>query len=220
MVKIRGVISDLDGTLIDSNDEHTQAWTRAMREHGCDVTFDQIRRFVGMGSDNLLPSAIGIEADSPRGKEIAQRHDAIFRTEYLPTLKPFPQVRALFERMRVDGLIIAVATSGEKEDMEKLLKLAQIDDLVGFKVSSADVEKSKPHPDLIHVALERLGCAPEATIMLGDSPYDVQAASKARVGVIGLRCGGFSDDDLRGAVALYNDPADLLAQYNVSSLVR
>jgi HAD superfamily hydrolase (TIGR01509 family) len=218
MATIRSVISDVDGTLIDSNDEHAQAWTRAMREHGYDVTFEHIRQFVGMGGDNLLPSAIGVDADSERGKEIAKLHDAIFRGEYLPKLWAFPQVRALFERMRAGGLMIAVATSGEKEDMEKLLKLAQVDDLVQFKVSSADVEKSKPHPDLIHVALEKLGCAPEETIMLGDSPYDVQAAGKAGVGVIGLRCGGFSDEALRGAVELYHDPADLLAHYDDSPL--
>jgi HAD superfamily hydrolase (TIGR01549 family) len=220
MAKIRGVISDLDGTLIDSNDAHAQAWTKALQEFGYEVTFEQIRRFVGMGGDNLLPSAVQVEADSPLGKEIVKRRNAIFRAQYMPTLKAFAQVRALFERIQADGLRVTVATSGEKDDMEKLLKLAKIDDLVKIKVSSADVEKSKPNPDLIHVALERLDCAPEETIMLGDSPYDVEAAGKAGVAVIGLRCGGFSDEDLSGAVALYDDPADLLAHYDTSPLKR
>lgn len=220
MAAIGAVISDLDGTLVDSNDAHAQAWTRAMREHGYDVTFEHIRQFVGMGGDNLLPSAIGIEKDSPRGRDLAHRHDTLFRLEYMPTIKPFPQVRALFERMLADGLRVTLATSGEKSDMEKLLKVARIDDLITLRVSSADVENSKPHPDLIHVALERLGCAPEETIMLGDTPYDIEAADKAGVPTIALRCGGFSDDDLRDAAARYDNPADLLAHYDHSPLKR
>lgn len=220
MAAIRGLISDLDGTLIDSNNAHAQAWTRAMQAHGYDVTFEYIRSFVGMGGDNLLPTAIQVDAESERGKELAERHDAIFRAEYLPTLEPFPQVRALFERMLAAGLRVTLATSGAKEDMDVLLKRAHIDDLVTLRVSSADVEKSKPNPDLIHVALEKLGCAPEETLMLGDTPYDIEAAGKAGVATIALRCGGFSDDDLSRALALYNDPADLLAQFAASPLVR
>src|SRR5262245_26922969 len=102
MATMRGVISDLDGTLIDSNDAHAQAWTRALREFGYDVTFEQIRRLVGMGGDNLLPTSVQLEADSPRGKAIVERRNAIFRAEYMSTLKAFPKVRALFERMQAE----------------------------------------------------------------------------------------------------------------------
>jgi HAD superfamily hydrolase (TIGR01509 family) len=218
MTKVRGVILDVDGTLIDSNDAHAHAWVDALHEFDYDISFERVRHLVGMGGDNLLPSVIHVEAESPRGKEITQKRDAVFKSHYFPTLRAFPQVRALVERMQQDGLRIAIASSGEKEDVQKLLELAQVDDLIETLVSSADVEKSKPNPDVVQVALQRLGFEPSEVIMIGDSPYDVQAAGKAYVAVIALRCGGFSDLDLKDAIAIYDDPSDLLANYKTSPL--
>lgn len=218
MTKIRGVILDVDGTLVDSNDAHAHAWIEALHAFGYDITIERIRQLIGMGGDNLLPSAIHIEQDSPRGKEIARKHDQIFKSDYFPRLKAFPQVRELVERMQREGLRIAIASSGEKDDVQKLLALAKIDDLIETSVSSADVEKSKPDPDVVQVALKRLGFDANEVVMIGDSPYDVQAAGKAKVAVIGLRCGGFSDQDLKDTVALYDDPSNILANYDTSPL--
>jgi len=214
----RAVILDVDGTLVDSNDAHIQAWVDALAEHGHEVPVEKIRGLVGMGGDNLLPAAVSIDKESPEGKAIADRRGEIFRSRFLHHLEPFPAVRKLLERMRDAGLTLAVATSAPSEEMKVLLDRAGIADLLRDTASASDAESSKPDPDIVHAALKKLGLPPGETVMLGDTPYDIQAAGKAGVGVIALRCGGFSDEDLQGALAIYDDAADLLAHFEESPL--
>lgn len=214
----RSVILDIDGTLVDSNEAHVQAWVTALAEHGFDVPAEKIRRLIGMGGDNLLPAAIGVEKDSERGKPIAERHDELFK-ERLPTLKPFPRVRELLERMKADGLRLVVATSSEPDQMKALLDIAGVADLLEDAASKGDAESSKPEPDIVQAALDRLDLPAGEAVMLGDTPYDVEAAGKIGIGTIALRCGGFTDEDLGRAIAIYDDAADLLARYDTSPLV-
>jgi len=216
--KIKGVILDVDGTLVDSNDAHVHSWVKAMQAFGYDVRFEQIRRFVGMGGDNLLPAAIGVHKDSDLGEQIAQRRQEIFKEEYLPTIQAFAGVKPLIERLQANDLKIAVASSGEQDEVQHLLSVSGIEDLVETQTSSADVEKSKPNPDVVQAALEKLALDPAQVLMLGDTPYDVQAAAKVGVGVIVLRCGGFSDRELQGAVAIYDSPEALLKDFEQSPL--
>jgi HAD superfamily hydrolase (TIGR01509 family) len=210
------VLLDVDGTLIDSNDAHAHAWIDVCREFGHGADFDTVRRMIGMGGDKLMPKAFGIEHDSPEGKKMSKRRSEIFRERYLPTLKPFPDARALLERMRGDGHSLVVATSAQKDEMKGLLKAAGIGDLLEEATSSSDAESSKPDPDIIVAALEKADATAAEAIMLGDTPYDVAAATRAGVSIVGLRCGGWADDDLRGAVAVYADPAELLRDYDQS----
>jgi HAD superfamily hydrolase (TIGR01509 family) len=214
----RAVLLDVDGTLVDSNEAHIQAWVEALAEHGIDVPSERIRSLVGMGGDNLLPAAVGIEKDSPKGEAIAERRGEIFRSRYLPHIRPFPAVRPLLERMRAAGLELAVASSSPAEEMKPLLERAGVSDLIGDTASGSDAERSKPDPDIVHAALRKIGRRSEEALLLGDTPYDIQAAGKAGVGVIALRCGGFSDEDLHGALAIYDDAADLLAGFDESPL--
>ena len=138
----------------------------------------------------------------------------------MPDLQPFPEVRPRLERMRADGLQLVVASSAEQGQLKKMLDIAHVQDLIEQEASSDDAKKSKPAPDIVQAALKRLGDAPKQTVMLGDTPYDIEAAGKAGVPVIALRCGGWGDADLEGALAIYDDPADLLAHYADSPLVR
>jgi HAD superfamily hydrolase (TIGR01509 family) len=207
------VLLDVDGTLIDSNDEHARAWVDVGREFGLDIDFAHVRRLIGMGGDKVLPQVTGVEEDDPLGERIKERRGEIFRGTYLPTLKPFPSARALLERLRDDGYTLAVATSASSEDMDGLLRQAGIRDLIEEKTSSSDAEASKPDPDIVQAALKAADARPEEAIMLGDTPYDVEASGRAGVRCVALRCGGWGDGDLRAAVAVYDDPADLLARY-------
>ena len=207
------VLLDIDGTLIDSNDEHARAWVDVGREFGIDIDYDHVRRLIGMGGDKVLPAVTGLQEDDPRGEKIKERRGEIFRETYLPTLKPFPRARELLERLREDGWTLAVATSASKEDMDGLLKQAGIKDLIEEKTSSSDAEESKPDPDIIQAALKAADAGPDEAVMLGDTPYDVEASGRAGVRCVALRCGGWGDADLAGAVAVYDDPADLLARY-------
>jgi phosphoglycolate phosphatase-like HAD superfamily hydrolase len=127
----------------------------------------------------------------------------------------------LFERIKADGKRIALASSAKGDELEKYKKIANIADLVDAETSSDDAEQSKPHPDIFEAALERLGqISPERVVVIGDTPYDAEAAGKAGLRTIGVLCGGFPEADLRaaGCIAIYRDPADLLARYDTSPL--
>ena len=210
---VRAAILDIDGTLIDSNDAHAQAWVDVGKEMGFDIEFGHVRRLIGMGGDKVLPEITGLEDESDEAEKVKKRRGEIFQERYLPTLQPFPQARELLERFQADGMALVVATSASKDDMAKLLEKAGIKDLIEEKTSQSDVEASKPDPDVIEAAVEKAGCKPSEAVMLGDTPYDVEAARRAGVPCVALRCGGWGDEELKDAVAIYDDPADLLANY-------
>ena len=220
MALVHGAILDVDGTLVDSNDAHARAWVEAFRDLGFDVPYEKVRPLIGMGGDNLLPVAVGIEEDDPRGERLSKRRGEIFKEKYLRTLKPFPGTRALLKRLRREGLELAVASSASKDDLKPLLEIAQAADLIDSKTSSDDAENSKPDPDIIQAALKRLGMSPGDALMLGDTPYDIEAAGRAGVKTVAFRCGGWKDDGLKGAIAIYDGPADLLARFDGSPFAR
>ncbi|HMJ57315.1 MAG TPA: HAD family hydrolase [Polyangiaceae bacterium] len=218
--RLEVVLLDIDGTLVDSNDAHARAWVDALTAAGHDVTFDRVRRLIGKGGDKLLPESTGIDIDSAPGKELEELRSALFKKNYLPHVRPFPGVRALLQRMHDDNLRLVAATSAKEDEMNALLEKTGAADLFFRATSSDDAERSKPDPDIVCAALRKAGCRPSAAIMLGDTPYDVEAASKAGVRIVALRSGGWSDGDLRGAVAIYDDPQSLLMQYDASPLGR
>ena len=211
--KLTGVLLDIDGTLIDSNDANTRTWMEALLAHGIEVNYLKLREGVGMGGDNFLPKIAHLESDSPQGKAVSETRGAILKSKYLPTLRAFPQVKELLTRLHDDGLQLVVATSAKSDEAEALLKLTGAADLIDTIATTEDAEHSKPAPDIIQAALKKSGLAADAVVMLGDTPYDVQSARKAHVGILGVRCGGWAAPDLKGAQAVYNDPADLLAHY-------
>jgi HAD superfamily hydrolase (TIGR01509 family) len=220
MPRFRGVIFDVDGTLVDSNDAHAKAWATALKENGHEVDYQQIRRLIGMGGDNLLPEIANLEKDSEQGTAISHRRGEVFKEQYLSSLASLPGSRELVERISTDGMKLVVASSAKQDELEPLLSIAEVSDLFEQRTSSDDAPKSKPDPDIVQAALERISLTPEEAVMIGDTPYDIQSAHKAGVKVIALRSGGWSDKDLTGALAIYDDPADLLAHYDESPLVQ
>jgi len=216
---LEGVIFDIDGTLVDSNDAHAQSWVDTFAEAGYDVPFDVVRPLIGMGADKLLPKTIGVKHDSEAGKKLIKRRSEIFRKKYLPTLRPLEGSRALVLRVRADGLKAIVATSAKDEELEGLLKAAGVADLMEEKATASDAKRSKPDPDIVEAAIEESGISPRNLVMIGDTPYDIEAATRAKVRTIAFRSGGWSDAHLRGAVEIYGGPADLLTHYD-SSLLR
>jgi len=218
--RYRGVILDVDGTLIDSNEAHARAWVDALAELALRVDVARVRPLMGMGGDKVIPILAGVDADSERGKRISECRARIFKEKYLPRVRPFPSVRDLLERMRADGLELAVASSAKAEELETLLAIARVDDLIETRTSSDDAEHSKPDPDVVKAALGKTGLAPAEVLMLGDTPYDIEAAARTCAGAIALRCGGWDDAHLEDALAIYDDPADLLRRYDSSPLGR
>lgn len=216
--RIRGVILDVDGTLINSNDAHTRAWVEALAGFDIHVSFEQVRPLIGMGGDKLLPALAGLEEDSDLGAKIGERRAELFSARYFPRVRAFPKVRELLLRMRDAGLRLVVASSAKKEELGRFLELARVSDLIEGATSSSDVERSKPDPDIVRAALTKLALEPAEVIMIGDTPYDVQAAAQLGVQTIAFRCGGRSDQELQGAVRIYDGPEDLLESWVDSPL--
>src|SRR2546421_2145918 len=214
MTHIHAVIFDVDGTLVDSNDAQARSWVDALKELGYSVTYEKVRPLIGMGGDKVLPETIGVQKDSEKGKQISKRRSEIFKEKYLPNVKPFPDTQKLLDRMRKQGLKLAIATSAQPDELRPLLQIVGAADLIEEKTSARDVKSSKPDPDVMQVALKRVGYPPNEVVMIGDAPYDIEAARKAGVGTIAFRCGGLGGPELARSNAIYNAPADLVGHYD------
>jgi HAD superfamily hydrolase (TIGR01549 family) len=211
-------IFDVDGTLIDSNEAHANAWAQALREHGVSTDVARIRPLIGMGGDKLLPLAAGVSEDSSQGQAMARRKKAVFN-ELLPTLQPTPGARQLVAFLRECHVTLVVATSADDREMTALLERAGVADLFDRHASKDDASESKPDSDIERAALRQAHARPESSIMIGDTVYDIEAASGVHVSTIALRCGGhWSDADLRGAVKIFDDPAALLDHLSATGM--
>jgi HAD superfamily hydrolase (TIGR01549 family) len=219
---VKAVIFDIDGTLLDSVDLHAGAWQEAFQKFGYDFPFEKIRSQIGKGGDQLLPVFLPEEEQKEKGKAISEYRSRIFKDQYLPKVKPFACVRELFEKVKANGQKPTVASSAKGDELKTFERIARIEDLVDTETSSADAKQSKPHPDIFEAALDRLGgnIQPRDAIVVGDSPYDAEAAGKAGVRAVGVLCGGFAEKDLReaGCIAIFHDPEDLWRRYESSPL--
>lgn len=218
MTHIHGVILDVDGTLVDSNDAQAQSWAEAMADYGYYVSPEKIRPLIGMGGDKVLPATLGMQKDTEDGQKISARRKHIFFQRFLPSLHPFPGAKELIQYMREHGLNVAVASSAESDELRALLDLVGASDLIEEKSSSQDAPQSKPDPDIVSATLHKMSLPTNEVLMLGDTPYDIEAAGRAGIYTIALRCGGWDDTRLSKATAIYNDPADLLQHYDTSPL--
>jgi len=218
MGAIRAVIFDVDGTLVDSNDQHARAWVEALAEYGYKVPVEQVRPLIGMGGDKVLPILTGLSAAEPKGKRIAERRDAIFADKYLPQVRPLPGARDLLLGLKGDGLKLAVASSSAKGLLKRLLNIVGAPDVFEKTASGDDAEDSKPDPDIVHAALKGLAEPADVVAMIGDTPYDVEAARRAKVRPIAFRSGGWKDEDLKGAIEIYDGPLDLLQHLDESAI--
>lgn len=213
---LEAVIFDVDGTLVDSNDLHIEAWREAFAHYGIGLTYEQVHAQIGKGGDQLIPAFCSREQVDQFGDALDKLRGEIFSRDYLPQVQPFPKVRALFERLKHDGLQIVLGTSAKETELEAHLKTLGVRDLVDAATSADDAAHSKPCPDIFEAALGRLDDVfANDAIVVGDTPYDVIAAAKAGMKTIALLSGGFPEETLRaaGAVAVYVDIPDLLAHY-------
>ncbi|MBB3997431.1 HAD family hydrolase [Aureimonas pseudogalii] len=217
---IKAILFDVDGTLVDSNDLHARAWMDAFAEFGIVVAHAAVRDQIGKGGDNLMPALLEETIVDEHGEAISKARSRIYRDRYADQVQPFAEVAALFRRARQDGWAIVIATSGESHEVEPHLETLGVRDLVDEVTTASDAERSKPHPDIFAAALKKVGAEAADAVVVGDSPYDIEAAAKLGLRTIAVRSGGFGDDVLTaaGAVAIYDDPADLLASYEDSLL--
>ena len=213
---VKAIVFDLDGTLVDSVDYHTEAWVKAFEKYGYNFPFDKLREQIGKGSEFIIGELLPTEEAQKLESDIAGYRKQYYQENLLSKVQPFPQVKELFQKIKADGLKILLASSARSETIEHYKQLLEIEDLIEGATSTDDVEKSKPEPDIFQSALKKLdNLSTEEIIVVGDSPYDAIAAKKASLRTIGVLCGGFSAEALEtaGCVAVYQDPADLLDNY-------
>jgi HAD superfamily hydrolase (TIGR01509 family) len=216
LLRYDAVLLDIDGTLVDSNGAHAAAWSDAFAAHGHHHTVEEIRPLIGKGGDKLLCELASLDHESGEGREIAEERGAIFKSRYLPTLRPTPGAAALVDWLLASGLTVVIATSAKQDEVKALLKICGGLALAERATTSDDAERSKPDPDILVAALRKSDANPDRVIMIGDTPYDVEAAHRAGIATIAFRCGGWDDESLREAIAIYDDPQDLLARLDGS----
>jgi phosphoglycolate phosphatase len=211
------VVLDVDGTLVDSVYVHVSAWMRAFRGVGVPVEGWRIHRAIGMGGDRLVAAVAGQTVEDAVGDQTRQLHDQEY-DDLVSGVLPLPGADALLETLKQRGFTVVLASSGTKVQTEQALELLERSDLADAWVCSADVDSSKPAPDLVGAALERVGGG--AAVMVGDAVWDVEAARRAGVDAIGLRCGGFGEAELRdaGAISVFDSPRDLVERFETSGL--
>lgn len=191
-------ILDVDGTLVDTNYQHAIAWHRALRAHGHVVPMWRVHRHIGMGGDQIVAALIGERAAAADGEAIREAEAEAY-AQLIDEVEPMAGARELIEELREDGATVILASSAKRGEVDHYLDLLQARDLVDGWTSSADVERTKPEPDLIRAALEKAGEGP--ALMVGDSTWDVKAASAAGVPTLAVLTGGFSAAELRDAGA-------------------
>jgi HAD superfamily hydrolase (TIGR01509 family) len=217
---LKAVIFDIDGTLVDSVESHARAWQQAFEKYGKKVPVEEVRKQIGKGSDQLLPSFFSAEELERFGKEMEDFRKDLFKREFLPNIRPFPRVRELLLRIHGNECKIAFASSGSRDDMNHYKRLLNVEDLVEEGSSGDDVSRSKPHPDIFTEALRSLGnMQPHEALAVGDTPYDAIAAGKIHLRTVGIT-GYWSEHELResGCIEVFKSPADLLEHYDQSAL--
>jgi HAD superfamily hydrolase (TIGR01509 family) len=217
---IKAVIFDIDGTLVDSVDLHAKAWQEAFAHFGVVVTFKQTRDQIGKGGDELLPTFLTELQIMHFGEKIKAWRSEHFKRNYMHKIKPFPESNALLHRVKDSGKRLAAGSSAKEDELEYYLKILKAEHLFDVKTSADDAERSKPNPDIFQAALSKLDLGPHHAIVVGDSPYDIEAARKAKLPGIGVLSGGFPREWLlnAGAVAIYGGPEDLLSHYETSPI--
>ncbi|RLP98636.1 HAD family hydrolase [Micromonospora sp. CV4] len=216
-----GVLFDVDGTLVDTTYLHTVSWWEALRQSDQPVPMATVHRSIGMGSDKLLDHLLGPERDRDADAKLRDAHDTLYG-EYWERLTPLPGAAALLRACAERGLRVVLATSASEQEVGALRHALDADDVIETVTSSADAQQSKPAPDILVAALDQSGLAAERVVFVGDSVWDVAAAGKLDIPCVGLTCGGTSRGELAGAgaVAVYDDPAGLLATLDESPVTR
>lgn len=218
-MQVRAVLFDLDGTLVDSNGFHVEAWERVFREAGHAIARERIAGQIGKGGDLLVPALLP-DATKPEQERLATRHGEVFKARYLDLVRPFPGATALLRRVRDSGRSVVLASSASGEELQHYVGLLDAADAVTATTSKDDVSTTKPAGDIFAAALAKAGVTPGHAIVVGDTPYDIAAAAKCRIATVAVRSGGFDATALTGAIARYDDVAALLAGFDRSPLAR
>jgi HAD superfamily hydrolase (TIGR01509 family) len=208
---IDAVLFDVDGTLVDSNDLHTAAWQEAFRHFGLVVDYDDIREQIGKGGDNLIPSLLPAEIAERLQDDIEKFRTDLFSRDYLHKARPFPGAADLLRRVHKSGTKLVLASSAKQTELDHHIERLGCRDFLTATTSKDDVEHSKPCPDIFEAALEKARPLNGGeAVVVGDTPWDIKAARRLGLPIIAVRCGGFAEEQLEGAAAVFDGPHALI----------
>jgi HAD superfamily hydrolase (TIGR01509 family) len=213
-VKLEAILLDIDGTLVDSNDKHTDCWVEAFAHFDKQVAWDDIRGQIGKGGDLLVPDTMNAREMQAFGEKLKKYRGELWKEKYMDGVRPFPgaveAIRALHER----GVKLALASSSNPDEVEYYVELLGVDDLLKGTTSKEDAEFSKPSPEIFRAALERVKSDPARTLAVGDTPYDILAAHRTPVPIAAVLCGGFPRESLAKAEFLFDDVRAMVKELN------
>jgi HAD superfamily hydrolase (TIGR01549 family) len=210
-------VLDVDGTLVDTNYHHAIAWYRAFREHGLTLPVWRIHRHIGMGGDQLVAAVAGKRVEDRQGDSIRAAETALY-ADLIGEVRPFADARRLLELLGDRGHRLVLASSGRSDEVDHYLDLLDARELVEAWTTSGDVERTKPDPDLVVTAVEKVGGG--EAVMVGDSTFDCEAATRAEVPTVAVLTGGFSEQEQRqaGATAVFESLAELCERLDQTPL--
>lgn len=215
----KAILFDIDGTLVDSNHFHVLAWAEVFHAAGHDFRFAQLHDQIGKGADNYVPALLP-DASAATIKKLGDAHEKLFKELYLDRVEPFRGARNLLQRCHDEGMKVMLATSASQDELEHHLDLLEARDIVDGWTDADDVDHSKPSLDIFTAAAKKAGVKVSEALVVGDSPFDVEAAARAGMQIVAVRSGLFSDDALQGAIAIYDNVGDLLDRFDESPLSR
>ena len=208
---LKGLIFDIDGTLVDSNDLHTRCWLEAFEKFGRHFDYDGMRHQMGKGGDLLVPDLLQAREMRSFGERLKKYRGELFKEKYIKEVKAFPHVREVFEALRKRGIKIALGSSGNPEEVEYYTRLLGVEELIEGSTSKEDAKHSKPSPEIFEAALETIGTDAARTMTVGDTPYDVLASHRVALPVIGVLCGGFERELLAKAEFIFASVEEIAA---------
>ena len=212
-MKLQGLIFDVDGTLIDSNDLHTHCWIEAFEHFGKHFDYGLVRTQIGKGGDLLVPDLLNAKEMRRFGEKLKRYRTDLYKREYIMKVKSFDFVGDLFEGLHESGVKLALASSSNPGEVEYYTRLLGVERFIEAKTSKKDAKHSKPSPEIFEAALERVGTDPQFTFTVGDTPYDILAAHRSALPIIAVLSGGFARELLTKAEFIFENAGEILDQY-------
>lgn len=208
-MRLQGILFDIDGTLVDSNDAHTECWVEAFAHFGKRMEWDVVRAHIGKGGDLLVPDLLDAREMRRFGSQLQDYRTDLYKRKYMKNVQPFVEVTDCLRRLRERGVKLALASSSNEDEVEYYVGLLGAGALLDATTSKRDAEFSKPSPEIFEAALKRLGTDPGRTLVVGDTPYDVLAAHRCPLPIAAVLCGGFDRVQLAKAEFLFDDVEEM-----------
>lgn len=212
MARTEGIIFDVDGTLVDSNDLHAHCWIEAFAHFGKRFEYGVVRHQIGKGGDLLVPDLLNAREMRTFGEKVKQYRTELYKKKYLPNVRPFLNVRAIFETLRERGIRLVLASSSNPDEVQYYTQLLGVEDLLQGSTSKKDAEHSKPSPEIFEAALGRIGTDAARTLAVGDTPWDVAAAHRIPLAIAAVLTGGFERELLTKAEFLFDDVGQMVRE--------